>query len=1153
MRVACPHCQASYNVDDRRIPASGLNVRCPKCQNTFPVRKTAEGSGVASTAVPLPAPAAPKPAAPVAEPGAVPLPAPDAEVPRPPQPRQAAVIAPPPPLPRAPAAPPSPAIAPVAHPRPALDLAADGPPVPLPEPAGERPVAERRVPLEAPLPEPLGGPLDAGEPPPFDTSAHEPLGFGEVSLEPPPGKPPQAEEVVSLSASERAEEVQPSAAGAAAAGPGALGPAEEEELEMLFGEGSDSGPKAVALGGASSGAPIRKGGFKIRRRSGKVFGPFEAPQIVEMLGKGELLGNEEVSSDGGKTWSGVGTVPVFADSLRKLTEPPPTPEPAKAKRIPAPFAGRMAPGKVAEGASRPRRRLVPLAVAAGALLVVLGVGLGAGLTRHGIFFHKLVRGRRGAGGPATNLVEQARSALAEDRFDAARRALDLADEALRLDGDDPEARSMHVQAAAWLAPRGGAPDAVLARARQQLADLEKQEAGDPATLEAALALAVGAAPENLGTASAALARLAAKGLAPAGRLFLLAEAAAARGDAAGAGEWLAKLDATEPGSARGNHLRGLLAARQGDGKAAAALFAKALEKDPRHAASALEMAALVDRAGDASRAEAMLRGLLVPEAAPRLGPVDRARAHALLADLALRRGGPDDARYREAEREFEEALREDPAGARARLAFARYLLKRGAAERAVQVLAPVAGTRGGDAELFALNARALILAGRALDARNAVDAALEKSPRSEPLLFLKGFAVEQLGKPEEAAALYAQAAAEDPADFAPHLGLGRLALRAGDLPRAGTEMGLAAEKGPRQPDAHAGLGDWKLARRDVSGAEAAYREALRLDPDHARAHAGMARAALERGDAAAAQRELERALVLDPKLSDAQVSLGMLRWKSGDLDGARKAFQAAVALDPRSAVPRTRLGAVELEQRQVDAALKDLAAATDAEPASAEAQFWYGRALLARNETGQAVERLKRAIDLDSRNALPYLYLGIAREQAGTLAEARDAYLAATARDPKLTEGHERLGLLLASQGLCGEAIPSFEKALATSPRNQRFRIEIGDCKEKLGRHADAIRAYREALKGDPTQIALYYRIARALHESAGIREALPWYERAAREDRKNAMPHYHLGYAYKERGQRSRAIQEFRTYLRLRPDADDRKDVEQEIDDLGG
>ena len=80
-----------------------------------------------------------------------------------------------------------------------------------------------------------------------------------------------------------------------------------------------------------------------------------------------------------------------------------------------------------------------------------------------------------------------------------------------------------------------------------------------------------------------------------------------------------------------------------------------------------------------------------------------------------------------------------------------------------------------------------------------------------------------------------------------------------------------------------------------------------------------------------------------------------------------------------------------------------------------------------------------------------------------------------------------------------------------------------------------------------------YYKIARAVHESQGLRAAVPWYERAAAEDRDNGMPWLYLGYAYKERGQKARAVQEFKAYLSKRPDADDRRDVEREIEDLGG
>ncbi len=77
--------------------------------------------------------------------------------------------------------------------------------------------------------------------------------------------------------------------------------------------------------------------------------------------------------------------------------------------------------------------------------------------------------------------------------------------------------------------------------------------------------------------------------------------------------------------------------------------------------------------------------------------------------------------------------------------------------------------------------------------------------------------------------------------------------------------------------------------------------------------------------------------------------------------------------------------------------------------------------------------------------------------------------------------------------------------------------------------------------------------MGRAVEAQDGLRAAVPWYERATKDDRQNPMPWYYLGYHYKQIGQRKRAIQCFKAYLAARPDAEDRKDIEGEIDDLGG
>src|SRR5882724_126420 len=42
-KVECPGCKAPYQVDERRIPSSGLKMRCPKCGTSFKVDAPVDG------------------------------------------------------------------------------------------------------------------------------------------------------------------------------------------------------------------------------------------------------------------------------------------------------------------------------------------------------------------------------------------------------------------------------------------------------------------------------------------------------------------------------------------------------------------------------------------------------------------------------------------------------------------------------------------------------------------------------------------------------------------------------------------------------------------------------------------------------------------------------------------------------------------------------------------------------------------------------------------------------------------------------------------------------------------------------------------------------------------------------------------------------
>jgi tetratricopeptide (TPR) repeat protein len=125
---------------------------------------------------------------------------------------------------------------------------------------------------------------------------------------------------------------------------------------------------------------------------------------------------------------------------------------------------------------------------------------------------------------------------------------------------------------------------------------------------------------------------------------------------------------------------------------------------------------------------------------------------------------------------------------------------------------------------------------------------------------------------------------------------------------------------------------------------------------------------------------------------------------------------------------------------------------------------------------------------------------------------------------------------------------------VALAPRESRLRIALGDCRHDQKKYAEAIRIFREVVRTDPAGARqVYYKLGRSVQAEEGLRAAVPWYERAAREDPANPMPFYYLGYYHKQRGDRRQAVQSFKAYLKARPDAEDRKDIEAEIEYLGG
>lgn len=1287
MKVSCPSCQTTYNIDDKRIPPGGAKLKCAKCQTTFPIRAEAP-----SAAVPLPGsfgagPAVPLPSTGARSPGGSPFP-PVTAVPLPGSARAAswdeestrvAAV----PLPSGPGAFDSEAtrVAPMPIPPPshpgvegAMDFAdpsdvedagavplpgasfdfADplgapsagavdfggmdfsGPPAPpgrpaggmdfsdLPSPVASRPAAIDFGELPSPanaaaidfgdLPSPApaarsdfsqlpSGPpppeaamdfadlpapaednfpspapptdfgLDFAEPPPASSpsasAAPAPrqappppdLGFGEVDFgDPAPARaaasrpPADPLEFDPMSASKPADDLEADLSAPIPA-PKASGPA--DGLEML--SFIDDAAKDAGAGGKTK---VKR--FHVRRRSGKVFGPFEEGVVVKMLEDGQLLGNEDISTDG-DSWSPMATEATLGQTIQKLMESPAAAASAVAStpdakltaqqaqtmdRLKNLYEGRMAAVAVVDRRQEHAKfkKRLPLLIGAGVSALILVAGGSMGFTRYGLFGIKAwLPSKLSASSPHRKDFEAAKQALMVDTFKSYREARDLAGGILQ-QKEYPEVRAVWMQAVFYLDRRyAAATEAERSHAQEALVDIELLGRKN---VEVAKALA-GARLIARDSAGAVAVLMEAKSFSGNDQDVeldaLMAEARELAGDRKGAQEALQAGLGKNAQSAKLHYALGNLHQVANEAELAAASYEKALAAQPGHVASAVELGAvelLVRR--NIEKGAAAVRKALESETAKEMGPAERARARALLGVALAAQFKPE-----EASKELDAALELDPSSVFAKAMLGRVLLGRREFARALPFYREAQQREPTNLEYTDGYLQTLIATGKMNDALNVVQGANARFPGNARIAYLFGTVSEALDNTTEAEGHYKRAAKADPTLFVANLSLGRLYLRFKRLDDAAQQLAAAVAQAPEDAGVRAGLGELAIARDDFTTARAEFERALRSNPNLAEVRLGLSEVAAQRGELELALSEVDQALVLDARLRGARLRRGLSLWKLGRLDEAVAELNTAKEQDPKSARIAIAQAAVLLDKQDLAAAEKAALSALTVEPSNHEAHYYLARIKSRRAEHTQAIDSMRSALDGAPQRSHYHFTMGNILREAKKLPEAIESYRKASELDASSADALEALGVGLLERGDIDAAVVALDKALKADPKRISILGLQGDAYFQAARWDKAIERYEQALQKDRSLVHLHYRVGRCFAEKGNGARAIHSYQQATRVDGKNPMPFYYLGFAYKERNKRRDAVEAFKDYLRLKPDAEDKKEIQDEIFDL--
>lgn len=903
--------------------------------------------------------------------------------------------------------------------------------------------------------------------------------------------------------------------------------------------------------------------YHVRRKSGKVFGPFDEAVVCKMLEDGQLLGNEDVSLDN-ESWSQIGTIPAFSAAIQKLMESPSSPLNATAttttgtqqqtqaqsmERLKNLYEGRMAAVAVVDKSgerARFRKRL-PFYIVGGVVAVLLIAGASLGATRYGFFaLKKVAPARIAAGTPQAVEFDNAKKALLADTFKSYTEAKDSCERLLAVK-EYPEVRAVWSQAVFYLSRRYAAAEQHRAKAHDAMEDIlllgeknaevvkamagEKLASKDP---NGALQLLQAAAPRQENANDVEL-------------QFLMAEAFAMKGEGKVAMTTLEGILTRRPDSAKALHALGNLHQAAGDAEKAATSYEGALKADGNHVNSAVELAAveLLVR-NDAVKGAEIVARALDPKTLPLLGPAELARAHALNGVLLAK-----NFKTKEALAAFDEALKHDKDSVFVQANMARVLLGQRDFERALPLFKAAAEKQPKNLEYTDGYLSTLIALGKMNDALNVLGAANAQFPANARLAYLSGRVNDALDNAVQAESDYKRAINGDVKLVDPHLWLARFYLRSRRLNEARPQIEAAAQKAPESAAVQAGLGELALAEGKLDDAKAAFDRAVEKDPNLADSYLGLGRVAYERGDYVLALSQIDRAIELDANIKDGNLERGLVQWKLGKLDAALAELDKARAADPRSARIPMVIGAVKLDKGDLAGAEAAVSASLSIDPSNGESHYYLGRVKNRRSEHTQAIDSMKNALDRNPQRIDFHYWMGRVYKDAKKLTEAIAEWNTVVKLDPNHADALEALGAAHLERSEYEKAVENYQLALKADPRRTSVLASIGECHFTAGKHADAIAAYNQALKADPSLNWVYYKIGRSYTEQAQHAQAIGWYQKASKYDAENPMPFWYLGFAYKERGNKAQAISAFNAYLAKKPDAEDKRMIEDEIYDL--
>ncbi len=345
---------------------------------------------------------------------------------------------------------------------------------------------------------------------------------------------------------------------------------------------------------------------------------------------------------------------------------------------------------------------------------------------------------------------------------------------------------------------------------------------------------------------------------------------------------------------------------------------------------------------------------------------------------------------------------------------------------------------------------------RAGEARAAFDEAVKIDPRNVTALVGQGEVLYADGRYTEALTRFDEAVIKDPVGIPATLGAAKTKIALERLADAKTQLTAARARAPKDMGVALWLAKVDEALGNKSGAEKLYQEAIDLvdptSPDAILPYSAFASFLAAQGRANEAQAKLDQARAKLPDTAALQRAFGDVAATQSHFDEALGHYQAALQKNPADLGTRFRLGVTYRKMKRLDDAAKefDTIVATD------------------KDYPNIAVER------------------GLLFEQSGDVQKALEQFQSAYEKTPKDVDLMLRVGAAYVSIGEVEKALPLLNKVKDQRPNSAEANHFIGRAYLRQGglESAAAMRYLQRAVELDPNRAEYHLYVAWAANEA---------------------------------------------------------------------